>query len=176
MTHSVMCIVPNETRLSTIVQMLRNAGFRESDISILYPDRTGDRQLGHAAASKAPEGAAAGASAGGVLGGLVGLLAGIGTLAIPGVGPFIAAGPIMAALSGVAVGATVGGVGGALIGLGIPEYEAKQYEGRIAAGGILLAVHVADKNSIQTVKDILRDADAQDISVSAEARVPVHMA
>lgn len=173
MSHSVMCIIPNEASASTIVPRLRASGFRDSDISIMFPDRSGDRHLGHSASSKAPEGATAGASAGGVVGGVVGLLAGIGTLAIPGVGPFIAAGPIMAALSGIAVGATVGGVGGALIGLGIPEYEARRYEGRLAAGNVLLAIHVQDKNDIKVAKDILKDAGAEDISVSSETPVPV---
>lgn len=172
MSTSVFCIVPTDSQAASIVRSLKAVGFVDSDISILYPDRSGNRDLGHVASSKAPEGATAGASAGGVVGGLVGLLAGIGLLAIPGVGPFIAAGPIMAALSGAAIGATAGGLGGMLIGLGIPEYEAKRYEGKIASGNVLLAVHADDGDDVQAVKDIFREAGAQDISSSSEISTP----
>src|SRR5262249_60787867 len=127
-----------------IVQGLRASGFSRDDVSVLFPDTTGRRDLAHEGASKAPEGAAAGGSAGVVVGGALGWLAGVGALAIPGLGPFIAAGPIMAALAGAGVGGTVGGLVGALVGMGIPEYEAKRYEGRIRSGGILLSVHCGD--------------------------------
>src|SRR5205807_6772261 len=125
----------------SIVSQLKSAGFTESDISVLFPDKTGTRDFAHEQHTKAPEGAATGGVAGGVIGGALGALAGIGALAIPGVGPFIAAGPIMGLLSGMGVGGAIGGLAGALIGMGIPEYEAKRYEGRIRKGGILLSVH-----------------------------------
>jgi len=127
---------------------LVQAEFPASDISALLPDNLGTKEIGTPTATKAPEGAATGAGSGAVLGGALGLLAGIGAIAIPGVGPFIAAGPIMAALAGIGVGGAVGGVTGALIGLGIPEYEAKRYEGRIQKGGILLSVHCDTSDEI----------------------------
>ena len=143
MKKSVMCIVQNQTQANSIVGNLQSAGFSNSDISVLFPDRQGSKDFAHEHNTKAPEGAVAGVGAGGVLGGTIGLLAGIGALAIPGLGPFIAAGPLLAALSGAAAGATVGGIAGALIGLGIPEIEAKRYEGKIKSGNILISVHTA---------------------------------
>ena len=143
MKRSVMCIVQNQTQANSIVGNLQSAGFSNSDISVLFPDRQGSKDFAHEHNTKAPEGAVAGVGAGGVLGGTIGLLAGIGALAIPGLGPFIAAGPLLAALSGAAAGATVGGITGALIGLGIPEIEAKRYEGKIKSGNILISVHTA---------------------------------
>src|SRR6185312_6052155 len=124
-----------------IVDRRKNAGFSNNDISVLFPDKETTRDFAHEKNTKAPEGIATGAGTGGVLGGALGWLAGIGALAIPGVGPFIAAGPILAALSGAAVGATLGGITGALVGMGIPEYEAKRYEGKIRSGNILISVH-----------------------------------
>jgi hypothetical protein len=167
---SVFCIAKTEAQAEAIVSDLRAAGFPPDDVSVLFPDTTGRRDLGHEGASKAPEGATAGGSAGGVLGGALGWLAGIGALAIPGLGPFIAAGPIMAALGGAAVGAAVGGLGGALVGAGIPEYEAKRYEGKIAAGNILLAVHTEDGEERSRVKDIFERHHGEDIGTSGEAR------
>jgi hypothetical protein len=148
---------------------LVRAGFSASDISALLPDSLGDREIGARKATKAPEGAATGAGSGAVLGGALGLLAGIGAIAIPGVGPFIAAGPIMAALAGVGVGGAVGGVAGALIGLGIPEYEAKRYEGRIQKGGILLSVHCDTSDEIKRAKEIMKNTGAEDISSTGES-------
>jgi hypothetical protein len=148
---------------------LVRAGFSASDISALLPDNLGDREIGARKATKAPEGAATGAGSGAVLGGALGLLAGIGAIAIPGVGPFIAAGPIMAALAGVGVGGAVGGVAGALIGLGIPEYEAKRYEGRIQKGGILLSVHCDTSDEIKRAKEIMKNTGAEDISSTGES-------
>jgi len=145
------------------------SGFSPSDISVLLPENLGSKQIGTEKASKAPEGAATGATSGALLGGTLGLLAGIGALAIPGVGPFIAAGPIMAALAGMGVGGTVGGLTGALIGFGIPEYEAKRYEGRVQKGGILLSVHCDTSEEITRAKDILKSTGAEDISSTGEA-------
>ncbi|HEY0701348.1 MAG TPA: hypothetical protein VGD60_01145 [Candidatus Acidoferrales bacterium] len=144
-------------------------GFSASDISALLPENLGSKQIGTEKATKAPEGATAGASTGAVLGGALGLLAGIGALAIPGVGPLIAAGPIMAALAGVGVGGAVGGFTGALIGMGIPEFEAKRYEGRVAKGGILLSVHCDTSDEIKRAKDIMKASGAEDISSTGES-------
>src|SRR5271154_4457960 len=145
------------------------SGFSAADISALLPENLGSRQIGTEKATKAPEGAATGAGAGAVLGGALGLLAGIGALAIPGVGPLIAAGPIMAALAGVGVGGTVGGLIGALVGMGIPEYEAKRYEGHIKAGGILLSVHCDTSGEIKRAKEVLKGTGAEDISSTEES-------
>src|SRR6186713_1995274 len=143
---AVIGLVTSEAQAENIVGQLQRAGFSTNDISALFPDKRGTRDFAHEKNTKAPEGAVAGASAGGAIGGTLGLLAGIGALAIPGVGPLIAAGPIMAALSGVGVGGAVGGITGGLVGLGIPEYEAKRYEGRIKSGNILLSVHADDSH------------------------------
>src|SRR5450631_2634473 len=148
---------------------LVRSGFSASDISALLPENLGTKQLGTEKATKAPEGATAGGSAGAVIGGTLGLLAGIGALAIPGVGPFIAAGPIMAALAGLGVGGAVGGFTGALIGMGIPEYEAKRYEGRIQKGGILLSAHCDTSDEIKRAKEVMKDTGAEDISSTGEA-------
>jgi hypothetical protein len=144
-------------------------GFSNDDISVLLPDTQGTKDFAHEKNTKAPEGTAAGVTTGGVIGGTLGLLAGIGALAIPGVGPFIAAGPIMGALAGVGVGGAVGGLIGALVGMGIPEYEAKRYEGLIKAGGVLLSVHCDTSEEITRAKDLLKQTGAQDISSTGEA-------
>jgi hypothetical protein len=174
MSKSVNCIVRSEIQAGNIVDRLRASGFSNNDISALLPDKRGTKDFAHEHNTKAPEGAATGAGAGGVLGGALGWLAGIGALAIPGVGPLIAAGPLMAALSGAAVGAAVGGVSGALIGLGIPEYEARRYEGKIKEGNILLSVNAEDGKRVSLAKDIFEEFDAEDISVTSEASVPSH--
>ena len=152
------------------VDALKAAGYRNTDISVLFPENAGTKDFAHKKATKAPEGAATGAGAGAVIGGGLGWLAGIGALAIPGVGPFIAAGPIVAALAGVGAGGAVGGVTGALIGMGIPEYEAKRYEGRIKEGGMLLSVHSDNSEWTKRAKEILERTGAQDISSTGEAR------
>jgi hypothetical protein len=144
-------------------------GFWKEDISILMPENVGTKDFAHEKGTKAPEGVATGATAGGVVGGTLGLLAGIGALAIPGLGPFIAAGPIMGALAGVGTGAVVGGIAGALIGMGIPEYEAKRYEGMVREGGILLSVHCDNSDWVKRAKDILERRGARDVSSSGEA-------
>src|ERR1700726_3959301 len=148
---------------------LVRSGFASSDISVLLPENLGSKSIATQKATKAPEGAAAGASTGAVLGGTLGLLAGIGALAIPGVGPLIAAGPIMGALAGLGVGGAGGGLIGALVGMGIPEYEAKRYEGRIKEGGVLLSAHCDTSEEITRAKDLLKHTGAQDISSSSEA-------
>jgi hypothetical protein len=145
------------------------AGFRNEDISVLLQDNAGTKDFAHEKATKAPEGTTTGVVTGGVVGGTLGLLAGIGALAIPGIGPFIAAGPIMGALAGAGSGGLVGGIIGALVGMGIPEYEAKRYEGRIKAGGILLSVHCDNGDWVSKGKDILKQTGAEDISSTGEA-------
>jgi hypothetical protein len=151
------------------VDALRSASFTNDDISVLLPDVDSSKEFAHEKNTKAPEGATTGVTAGGAVGGTLGLLAGIGMLAIPGFGPFIAAGPIMAALAGLGVGGAVGGVIGALVGMGIPEYEAKRYEGRLKAGGVLLSVHCDTSDQITRAKELLKHAGADDISSSGEA-------
>ena len=172
MADAVFAIVKNEGLAVRIAEDLRAAGFTGDDVSVLFPDRAGTRDFAHEQHTKAPEGAAAGASVGGVLGGAVGWLAGIGSLAIPGLGAFIAAGPILAALSGAAAGAAVGGVTGALIGLGMPEYEAKMYEGKIREGNILFAVRVDDADERKMAKETFERHGATDVSSSSMSAVP----
>ena len=150
---------------------LVNAGSSPADLSVLLPENLGNRSIGTEKSTKAPEGAAAGGGTGAVLGGTLGLLAGIGALAIPGVGPLIAAGPIMATLAGLGVGGAVGGITGALVGMGIPEYEAKRYEGRVKEGGVLLSVHCDTSEEITRAKEVLKQTGAEDISSTGEESV-----
>jgi hypothetical protein len=171
MSKAVFGIATTYVQAETIVDRLKIAGFSNSDISVLFPDKDGTRDFAHEKNTKAPEGAAAGAGTGGVIGGVLGWLVGIGSLAIPGVGPFVAAGPIMAALSGAAVGSAVGGLTGALVGLGIPEFEAKRYEGKLKQGNILISVHSEDSNETDRAEQILKQANAQDISSATESGV-----
>jgi Protein of unknown function (DUF3341) len=166
---AVFGIYPEYADVENGVDALKAAGFRSTDISVLFPENVGTKDFAHKKETKAPEGTAAGATTGAVIGGGLGWLAGIGALAIPGLGPFIAAGPIMAALAGVGVGGAVGGITGALIGMGIPEYEAKRYEGRVKDGGILLSVHSDNSEWTKRAKEILERTGAQDISSSGEA-------
>jgi hypothetical protein len=156
------------------VDALMAAGFRSDDISVLAPDQNTTRQLATEKNTKAPEAATVGAATGGAIGGTLGLLAGIGALAIPGVGPFIAAGPIMGALSGLGVGAAAGGLVGALVGMGIPEYEAKRYEGRVKNGGILVSVHCDDSEWVGRAKELLERSGAEDISSAGEKAASTH--
>src|SRR5437867_5468449 len=157
MAKAVFCIATSEAQAEIIVNQLKQEGFAYSDISVLFPDKTGSKDFAHEQHTKAPEGAATGAGTGGVLGGAFGWLVGIGAIAIPGLGPFIAAGPIMAALSGAAAGAALGGVTGALIGMGIPEYEAKRYEGKLKEGNLLISVHTDDSNERDRAKTIFEE-------------------
>jgi uncharacterized membrane protein len=172
MSKSVFCLSDNESQAERIVQDLKTAGFSNNDISALLPDKSGTKDFAHEQHTKAPEGAATGAGTGGVLGGALGWLVGIGALAIPGVGPFIAAGPIMAALAGAGVGAAMGGLTGALVGLGIPEYEAKRYEGKIKEGNILISVHSENSDEVTRAKDIFERHGAHDVSYTEEKGVP----
>jgi hypothetical protein len=156
---------------------LARAGFPTSDISVLMPESLGGpKDMGTEKSTKAPEGAAAGVTAGGMIGGTLGVLAGIGLLAIPGLGPFIAAGPIMAGLAGLGVGGAVGGVTGAFVGMGIPEFEAKRYEGRLLKGGILLSVHCDTSEDIKRSKEILKSTGAEDVSSTGEASINTNQA
>jgi hypothetical protein len=169
---SVFCIANSRSQADQIVERLKFANFSNNDISALFADKDTTHDFAHEKNTKAPEGAVTGASTGGVVGGALGWIAGIGALAIPGVGPFIAAGPIIAALSGAAIGAAVGGVAGGLIGLGIPELEAKRYEGKIKEGNILISVHTENSDEIARAKDIFTKAGAQDICTTGEASTP----
>lgn len=166
-TKSIYAIATSGDQASKIVDSLTHSGFSSDDISVLFPDKESTHEFSHEKNTKAPEGAVAGAATGGVLGGTLGLLAGIGALAIPGVGPLIAAGPLLAALSGAAAGATVGGIAGGLVGLGIPELEAKRYENRIAEGNVLISVIAETGDQVKLAKDVLTNADAEDISVTS---------
>jgi len=170
-TKAVFGILPTEASAIQAADALKAAGFSAGDISALFPDKSGTKDFAHEQNTKAPEGAATGAGVGGAVGGGLGWLAGIGALAIPGVGPLIAAGPIMAALSGAAAGAMVGGLTGTLIGLGIPEFEAKRYEGKVKGGNILLSVHAESSEEIDRAKEIFERAGADDISYTSEASV-----
>src|SRR5690349_13914427 len=167
---AVFGIYSNRTAVENAVDQLKTAGYRNTDISVLFPENTGTKDFATEKHTKAPEGAATGAGTGAAVGGALGWLAGIGALAIPGLGPFIAAGPIMAALAGAGVGGAVGGLTGALIGMGIPEFEAKRYEGRIKEGGILLSVHCDDSDWTKKAKEILENTGAQDVTSTGEAK------
>src|SRR2546430_4425510 len=168
MAQAVFCLTKTENQALTIVEQLKAAGFSANDISVLFPDKTGIKDVAHEHHTKAPGGAAAGAGTGGILGGALGWMVGIGASAMPGLGPFIAAGPIMAALSGAAVGAALGGIAGALIGLGIPELEARRYEGKIRDGNVLIAVHSENSQEVKRARDIFDNAGATDITTSSE--------
>src|SRR6202046_1092149 len=166
---AVFGIHPNRTVVDNAVDALKVAGFKNTEISVLFPANEGTKDFAHEKATKAPEGDTAGPGTGALLGGGLGWLVGIGALAIPGLGPFIAAGPIMAALAGAGVGGAVGGLTGALIGMGIPEYEAKRYEGRVKDGGILLSVHSDNSDEVKRAKEILERTGAEDVSSTGEA-------
>jgi Protein of unknown function (DUF3341) len=167
---AVFGIYPTHEAADAAVDALRARGFRNTDISVLFPQNAGSKDFAHQKGTKAPEGASAGAGSGAVIGGALGWLAGIGALAIPGLGPFIAAGPIMAALAGMGAGGALGGITGALIGLGMPEYEAKRYEGRMRKGGILLSVHADDSDWTSKGKQILEQTGALDIASAGETK------
>lgn len=172
MKRSVFAILKNREQAENVVDRLKNAGFLSSDVSMLFADTSGTRDFALEHATKAPEGTTTGGTTGFVIGGILGWLAGIGSLAIPGLGAFIAAGPIMAALSGAAVGTAVGGIVGALVGMGIPEFEARRYEAKIKEGNILISVHTENAEQVERAKDILKSNHAEDISTGGEA--PIH--
>lgn len=167
---AVFGIYPDQLTAEDAVETLKDTGFRNTDISVLFPDNQGTKDFAHEKHTKAPEGAVTGGSSGAVIGGALGWLAGIGALAIPGIGPFIAAGPLMGMLGGIGVGSAIGGITGALIGLGIPEYEAKRYEGRIQRGSILLSVHCDDPDWAKRARNILTQSGAEDVASTGEAK------
>jgi len=169
---SVFAIYSTRSAVENAASALANAGFPFADISVLLPESLGGpKDMGTEKTTKAPEGAAAGVATGGVIGGTLGVLVGVGLLAIPGLGPFIAAGPIMAGLAGLGVGGVVGGFTGALIGMGIPEFEAKRYEGRLQKGGILLSVHCDTAEEIKRAKEVLKVTGGEDVSSTGESSV-----
>jgi hypothetical protein len=167
---AVFGIYPSRETVESAVAALQAEGFRATDISILVPQNVGTKDLAHERATKAPEGAVTGAGSGAVIGGTLGWLASIGALAVPGIGPLIAAGPIVAALAGAGAVGAIGGIAGALIGQGIPEYEAKRYEGRVRKGGILLSVHADDAEWVKKSKAVLERTGAEDISATTEVK------
>ena len=169
MKRSTLALVNSEEQARATVERLTSAGFSQDDISVLFADKRSTREFAHEKETKLPEGATIGAGTGGTLGGIVGLMAGLGSLAIPGLGPFIAAGPVMAALSGGAIGAGIGGIAGALIGLGVPEYEAKRYQGAVKEGGILVSVHTDSADRAKEAKRIFEESGAHDISTTNES-------
>lgn len=169
-SKAVFGIFNDRAQADVATSRLQSAGFKNSEISVLFPDKEGTKQFAHEKNTKAPEGAATGAGTGAVVGGTLGWLVGIGALAIPGVGPFIAAGPIMAALAGAGVGGTMGGITGALVGMGIPEFEAKRYEGMVKDGGILMSIHSEDSSWTKKGKAVLEESGARDISATGESR------
>ena len=166
---SVFGIYASRSAVQNALSALKGAGFQNADVSVLLPENLGSKEIATEKNTKASEGAATGAGSGALIGGTLGWLVGIGALAIPGLGPFIAAGPIMAALAGAGVGGAVGGVTGALVGMGVPEYEAKRYEGRLQKGGILISVHCDTSEEIKRGKEILERTGAEDISTAGEA-------
>jgi len=171
---AVFGLFPDQASLERGVNDLRSAGFRNTDVSMLMAETPGKKDLAHEAHTKAPEGAATGAAAGAVVGGVMGWLIGIGAIAIPGVGPFIAAGPIVAALAGLGAAGAAGGLIGALVGMGIPEYEAKLYEGRLRKGHLLVSVHCDDGKWAKKAEDVLKRAGGEHVAASAEAHADYH--
>jgi hypothetical protein len=172
MARAVYGIYMNREHAEEAVEAIRTQGFRAEDISVLLPENIGSKDIGYEKHTKAPERAAAGGAAGGVLGGALGWLLGTGALAIPGIGPFIAAGPIIATLAGLGAGSVLGGLAGALVGMGVPEYEAKRYEGRIRSGGSLISIHCEDDSLVARARQTLRHTGAEDVSVAEAASVP----
>jgi len=171
---AVFGLYKSRSQAENAVDALQQAGFRSDDISVLLPDQQSSEEFAHEKNTKAPEGTTTGVVTGGAVGGTLGLLAGIGALAIPGLGPFIAAGPIMGALAGVGAGGAVGGLVGALVGMGIPEFEAKRYEGHVKDGGILLSVHCDDSDWVSRAKRILEQTGAHDVSSAGEKAASTH--
>ena len=169
-------IFPDHTAAEAVVDHLYTAGFSHDDVSVLMADKQGSSDFAAEKNTKAPEGTTAGVLSGGTVGGTLGLLAGLGALAIPGVGPLIAAGPIMGALAGLGIGGAVGGLVGALVGMGIPEYEAKRYEGRVNDGGILVSVHCETSEEVSRAKDLLKQAGGEDVASSGEKAVSTNTA
>lgn len=172
MKQSVFAILRDRGQAEQVVERLKSVGFYPNDISMLFADTSGTRDFAIEHETKAPEGATTGGTTGFVVGGILGWLAGIGSLAIPGLGPFIAAGPIMAALSGAAIGTAVGGIVGALVGMGLPEFEAHRYESKIKEGNILVSVHTEDSGGVERATNVLKECNAEDISKAYETAAP----
>ncbi|GGC73441.1 hypothetical protein [Undibacterium terreum] len=172
MKHAVYGIAQTRHQAESIVDHLKAAGFSNNEISVLLPDTDGTRDFAHEQNTKLPEGAATGGAAGMGAGAIIGWLAGIGSLAIPGVGPFIAAGPILAALGGAAVGGAAGGLIGGLVGMGIPEYEAKLYDGKIRSGNVLISVHTENSDQVHAAKEVFKNGNAEDIHSTGEPNPP----
>jgi hypothetical protein len=171
MAHkAVFCIAKSPLVAQSVVEAARTAGFSRDDISVLFPDTSGTRDFAHEQHTKAPEGAATGAVTGGALGAVAGWLVGIGAVAIAPLGAFIAAGPIMAMLAGAAAGATAGGVTGMLVGYGMPEFEAKRYEGKVKNGGVLISVHTDDREQARRAKELFERCGAEDVSYTGESK------
>lgn len=168
---AVFGIYPTRERAEAAVNRLIAGGFMENDVSVLMPDFASSREFAHEKHTKAPEGATTGAAAGGIVGGALGMMAGLGAITIPGIGPLVAAGPLLSALAGLGAGGAIGGLVGGLAGLGVPEYEAKRYEGRLKEGGILLSVHCNDSDAVDSAKIILKASGAEDISSTEESGV-----
>jgi len=166
---SVFGIYPDRTSVEEAIDAFKAAGFRNTDISVLLPENVGSKDFAHEKHTKAPEGAATGATSGAVIGGALGWLAGIGAITIPGLQPLLAAGPVVALLAGLGALGTAGGIAGGLIGLGMPEYEAKRYEGRVKKGGILLSVHCDDADWTKQARELMKRTGAEDVSTSGEA-------
>ncbi|MCC5842225.1 MAG: hypothetical protein JJT96_19070 [Opitutales bacterium] len=164
---SVYAILESHSQAEAIVSNLKADNFSKDRISVIFPDKSTTRDFAHEKNTKAPEGAVTGGVAGGIFGGVLGWIAGIGALAIPGVGPFIAAGPLAAAIGGIAVGASIGGIAGALVGMGVPEIEAKRYEGKIKKGNILISVHAKNSDEVTRAEEILKSHKAVDICTAA---------
>lgn len=171
---AAFAIFPSRSSAETALNALTSAGFSSQDVSVLMADKSGTRDFATEKNTKAPEGTTTGAGVGGTIGGTLGLLAGIGAIAIPGVGPLIAAGPVMATLAGLGIGGTVGGIVGALVGMGIPEYEAKRYEGRVKDGGILVSVHCDSSEEVTRAKKVLEAAGGEDVASAGEKSVSSH--
>lgn len=169
--ESVYGIYKSRAQADSAVERILKEGFSQDDVSVLFADKESTREFAHKKNTKAPEGTTTGGIIGGVVGGAIGVLAGVGSISIPGLGPFIAAGPIMALLAGAGAGGTVGGIIGALVGMGIPEYEAKRYEGRVKEGGILLSVHCDTSDEIDKAENLLKETGAEDVSSAGESSV-----
>jgi hypothetical protein len=167
---STFALFKDRGSFDNAINALRAAGFRNSDVSAILPDRDlTTRDLAHEVHSKAPEGAATGGGAGAAVGGVLGWLVGVGALAIPGIGPLVAAGPIVAALAGAGALGAAGGLVGGLVGAGIPEIEAKRYAGRIREGGLLISVHCDDKDWAERAREVLKATGGHDIVSTSEA-------
>lgn len=171
MPKTAFCLAASPVQAERIVQRLQVNGFGSSDISVLHTDTTSEHDIETEHGNKASEGMAKGAATGGIAGGAIALLAGLGVLAIPGLGAFIAAGPLMAAISGLAIGAATGGIVGGLIGFGLPETEAQRYADKVKRGNYLISAHAAGTTQIQRAREIFEVEQAGDISIVDDSKL-----